>query len=552
MIGAETLVPWGLALLMLVAPRTRAAVSRLAPAAALPAAAVALLERGHSVELPWLLLGTRLGVDDTAAVFLGLGAVVWTAAGSYARSQLTPERDRARFEIGFLITMGAQLGLATAQDVVTFYLLFWAMTLSSYGLIVHDGSPRARRAGRVYLSMAILGEGLLLPGILLAVDAAGSTELGRVANALATAPGHHTAIVLLLLGFAVKAGLPPLHLWLPLAHPAAPVPASAVLSGVLIKAGLLGWLRFLPLGAVDLPGWGTSLAGLGLATAIAAAAVGVTQREPKTVLAYSSVSQMGWMALIVGLGLRSGPAWSGLLPVLLLFVANHGLAKSSLFLGVGVAHGGALPRPWLVAGLALPALALAGAPLTAGAPAKSALKHAVHALPEPLAALLSAGLSVATFATLLLLARAIALLWPREPAREREATGPGSLGLLAWAGLVIAGLLLPDLASLGPRVSTSGLVPIGLALLASGALQQRGWPLPAIPPGDLLVVLTRLGRPLPPPRRDRRAARPSLRPLEAPLPGPLAAAEARLASAPLLTLLYVTLIGLLALAAGLR
>ena len=98
-------------------------------------------------------------------------------------------------------------------------------------------------------------------------------------------------------------GLVPLHVWLPLAHPAAPMPASAVLSGAIIKAGVIGLIRFLPLDG-SLADWSAGLTSLGLVTAFYAVAVGITQANPKTVLAYSSVSQMGFVAAVLGAGLR--------------------------------------------------------------------------------------------------------------------------------------------------------------------------------------------------------------------------------------------------------
>jgi hydrogenase-4 component B len=109
------------------------------------------------------------------------------------------------------------------------------------------------------------------------------------------------AIGLLLLGLGVKAGMVPLHIWLPLAHPAAPVAASAVLSGTMIKTALLGWMRFLPVGAVALPEWGGLLAGAGTLTLLFALPIGLTQSDPKVVLAYSSISKMGLMMLVLGL-----------------------------------------------------------------------------------------------------------------------------------------------------------------------------------------------------------------------------------------------------------
>ncbi|MGE5306870.1 MAG: proton-conducting transporter membrane subunit [Alphaproteobacteria bacterium] len=108
---------------------------------------------------------------------------------------------------------------------------------------------------------------------------------------------------MILTAFAIKAGALGLRFWLPLADPAAPVPASAVLSGAMIKAGLLGWLRFLPLGEASLPGFGYFVIAGGLGAAFFVTLIGVTQKNPKTLLAYSSISQMGIITTGVGTGL---------------------------------------------------------------------------------------------------------------------------------------------------------------------------------------------------------------------------------------------------------
>ncbi len=546
MIWAATIVPWGLAGLMFLIPRARPLGSRLAPAAALPAAWVGILGRGQSVDLDWLLLGTRLFVDDTAAVFLLLGAVVWTCAALYGRGALANDPARHRFEIFFLATMGAQLGLATAQDAVSFYLLFWVMTLAAYGLVVHDGTPRARRAARVYLVMAILGEGLLLPGILFAASAVGSTDLAEISRAIASARERDTLIGLFLVGFAVKAGAPPLHLWLPLAHPAAPVPASAILSGLLINAGLLGWLRFLPLGQVDLPEWGGSLVTLGIAAALLGAAIGTTQKDPKSVLAYSSISQMGWMTLIVGLGLSASSAWEELLPVLLFFVVHHGLAKSALFLGVGVAHSATLPRIVVVAGLVLPALSLAGAPFTSGALVKPTIKSLLRVAPDPLPLLLPVALFIATVGTALVLARAIILLLPRDATLEPDRERPTASQTISWAGLVLASALLPAFWMLGAVDMTTGVLPIGLAIFAIWAWNRLHWPLPTIPPGDILVGFDLVARSI------RRVKRPQCRtllerrPFEVCVEHLLERAEVNLGNASSLVILFVGLLAVFA------
>jgi formate hydrogenlyase subunit 3/multisubunit Na+/H+ antiporter MnhD subunit len=390
--------------LLLLLPTGRGLWLRLAPLAPLPALVLALTGASAQVlDLPWLLLGTRLGLDDTGRFFLLFTALTWLAAGVYGHVYMNKDARRWGFWAFFLITQAGNLGVCLAQDAATFYLFFALMTFAAYGLVVHTRTEEAWRAGRVYLAMAVLGEVALVAGLMLAAHAAGSlylTDLGKTVMPV-------SAVGLLILGFGVKVGLPLLHLWLPLAHPVAPVPASAVLSGVMLKAGLLGWLRFLPLGHQALPEAGAALMALGLLAMFYGVVVGLVQRDIKVVLAYSSVSQLGFMTLGVGAGLFAPWLWPVLLPAVGLYALHHALAKSALFLAAGVALqlGG---RPWLLAGLALPALALAGAPFTSGWLAKTALKDGLAGLPSPWGGLLGIALPLAAVGTTLLMAR---LLW---------------------------------------------------------------------------------------------------------------------------------------------
>jgi len=374
---AAILLPLVLATLML-ARATRTAALAVAPWAPLPALGLSLFgASGVTLDVPWLLVGARFGLDTTARIFLFFTAALWLSAGIYARAYLAADPRRARFSGFFLLTLAGNLGLILAQDVASFYLFFALMTFSAYGLVVHEGSAAARRAGRVYLVMAVLGEALLLMGFLLLVHAAGTLDIARAAATLVTAPARDTIVAMLLAGFGVKAGAVLLHLWLPLAHPVAPTPASAVLSGAIIKAGLLGWLRFLPLGVGAFPDLGAFVIAAGLIAAFYGVVIGVTERDVKVVLAYSSISQMGLMAVGVGAGLLAPQAWAVLLPAVTLYALHHAFAKGLLFFGVGmVARAGGV-RPWMLFGQLLPALGLAGAPLLSGALAKPTMSCAL-------------------------------------------------------------------------------------------------------------------------------------------------------------------------------
>lgn len=498
---------------------THSTVWRLAPWAALPAFILALfVPPSASLHLPGLLLGTELGlVDDTGRLFLLFTALLWWLTGLYARAYLSDQPGRSRFFGYFLLSMTGNLGLILAQDLASFYLFFALMSFASYGLVVHERSIEALRAGRIYIVLVVIGEIALFAAMVLATTATGSTGFETVRQGLAQAESRDLIILLAFSGFGIKAGVLGLHVWLPLAHPVAPTPASAVLSGAMIKAGLLGWLRLLPLGEVPLLQWGEAFMLLGLIAAFYGVAVGLTQRDPKTLLAYSSISQMGILTMAVGLGLTAPAAYPAILTVITLYALHHGLSKGALFLGVGVvgACRGA-QRRWVWLALWLPALALAGAPLTSGMAAKVLLKAQVVNAPGLWISVLQTFLPWSAVATALLVGRFLFLLyWPKEG-------GSGylsSAGLVwPWALLVTASVVLPwwfvpKSPQLWSQVAImGGLWPVLLGavltlaavlwkahltrqpgtMLTGDRQETAGYLFPLIPPGDVLVPISRL------------------------------------------------------------
>lgn len=504
--------PLALAPFVVVRGALQTLALRLAPWAAIPALATAL---GASVpfalDLEWLLLGTRLGVDELGRVFLFFTAVVWVASGVYARSYITDTAERSRFFLFYLLTLCGNVGLIVAQDIASFFLFFTLMTFSAYGLIIHRGGGEAIRAGRVYIGLAVLGEAMLLAGGLLAAARAPSLLMSEIAVSIAVAPDRNVTLVLLFLGFGVKAGIVPLHVWLPIAHPVAPTPASAVLSGCMIKAGLLGWLRLLPLGEATLPDWGVLLIALGFATAFFGVVAGVVQTDPKTILAYSSVSQMGIMTSAVGAGLMD----AGIAPVAVgavgAYALHHALAKGALFLGVGVVDAGwttATGRAFVLAGTLFAALALAGAPLTSGSLAKHYILEAGHLAPQGWSQRLDRILPLTAVGTALLIARFIQRTFANYTATARD-SGPTAGVWLPWLGLLLAlsGTLwiLPGRWAMNvepPRYPDAGMLwagiwPVlsGVALLLCAVALSRRTVRDAshvlIPAGDILTMAER-------------------------------------------------------------
>ena len=494
-----------LALAALAAVRAaRPQVQLLTPWAPLPALLLAATAaEPFTIEVPGMLLGSRLGLDPTARVFLGFTAVLWLAAGVYARAYLADDPARSRFVFFHLLTLAGNLGAIVSHDMASFVLFFTLMSFSAYGLITHDRRESSLQAGRVYLVLTVLGEVLVFWGMVLAAHASQSWYFDGLAERLALSPLRSTIAALILMGFGIKLGIMPLHIWLPLAHPAAPTPASAVLSGAMIKMGLLGMLRLLPLGAVALNEWGAVCLAVGTASTFAAAFFGMTQSNPKTVLAYSSISQMGLATVGVGAALMAPEAWETILASLLLFAVHHALAKASLFLGVGVAAcemPSARTRYLVMIGLIVAALALAGLPLTAGFAAKAALKEVAATAPKAWADALKVLLPLTSITTTLLVSRFLWLVG-RQPGH-----GPWQLGLiLPWAVLTSAvvvvffvlrwfEIVMPEWTRLEPASLWSGVwsilaaaVVVALVMLWPGLarLLQRL----QIPEGDLAIPL---------------------------------------------------------------
>lgn len=447
------------------------------PLAVLPAIVSAVLVPvGSTLQLPWLLLGVQLVLDPTAQLLLLFSALVWFAAAVHAAA--LPPTGRGGFAVAFLMAMAGNFLLLLAADVVTFYLGFALMGLSAYGMLVDPRSQRARRAARVYLGFTLLGEVALFSGIVMLVADGGSILFADLAGG--TPPP--AAVALLLLGFGIKVALPGLHVWLPLAYTAAPVAAVAVLSGPMMKAGLLGWLRFLPPGAGGLDGWGSPLIVVGAFGIVLGVSLGVLQRTPRALLAYSSIAKMGLITALFGSALAAGRAGDAIVAALLLFAIHHLLVKSTLFLAVGEWERRGAQR-WLLGGSVLLALSMVGAPLTAGAAAKQALADA-------LAGELGQLLLFSAVGTAVLMIRFIVLL---AGGRARPAPAAPSAAL-AWLGLLPLALWAP-FAPGALRFEPSSLLPIALGLLIAALawLLVRRRPALAVhpAPGDLVVPAQR-------------------------------------------------------------
>src|ERR1700722_18466384 len=362
-------------LVVFLVPALRGLARAITPLAALPAlgaAALAIAGAPFGAELP--ALRVSLSLDQPGGLLLAAAALVWLIVSLFALSEGQGRPNADRFAVSWLLTMAGGLGVFIAADLLTFYLVYALVSVPAYYLVAHDEEPASRRAGAVYMAFALLGEAVLLIAfvMLAAGEPNGSVQIRDVVTASVASPWCDAALALIIIGFGMKIALVPLHGWMPLTYTAATIPAAAVLSGAGVKAGVIGLIRFLPLGAA-LPGWGEALVWLGFIAAFYGAAIGVTQRDPKTMLAYSSVSQMGVIGAALGMALAS--ADQGAATNVAFYAANHVLVKAALFLTVGaIAALGGRARTLALIIATLLGLSLAGLPLTGGALAKLAVK----------------------------------------------------------------------------------------------------------------------------------------------------------------------------------
>ncbi|MDJ0807540.1 MAG: proton-conducting transporter membrane subunit [Gammaproteobacteria bacterium] len=454
--------------LLLSALPTRRFAAWVMVLAALPALLLAIAYPVEQVHLEWLMLGVRLGLDDTGRGFLGASALVWLLSGAYAASQPGMPSDGSRFRLFFLLAMSGNFTLILAQDMLTFYLGFTLMGLSAYGLVAHHRGEAAQRAGRSYLIWTLCGELLLFSALLLLVAQTGETDFASL-RGLDSPP---LAAGLLILGFGIKLALPGLHFWLPASYAAAPAAAAAVLSGPMISTGLLGWLRFLPPGQTTSLPWQEGLILIGLLGLVLGVGLGLLQHEPKRVLAYSSIGKMGLLVSGYGVLLADPASAPWLTPALVLFTLHHLLVKSALFLGLDL-HARGRAQGWVWFGLGLLGLALIGAPFTSGALAKAGILAALPSHSE----WFGLWLSMASTGTTLLMGRLAYLL------RKRQGTpiSSGWQAWMAWALGVVSVLAFPYLLAT-PFSDLSGGLPLLLGVLLSWLMwryRPQGWTWPA-------------------------------------------------------------------------
>jgi formate hydrogenlyase subunit 3/multisubunit Na+/H+ antiporter MnhD subunit len=423
---------------------------------------------GFLFHVEWFLFGVSFHVDFVAKLFLLFTSFVWLMSGIYAT--FTISKEQKAFWFWFAFTFLGNFGLCFVSDILGFYLLFSMMSLGAFGLIIHEKTKEAKEAAFVYIKYAIIGEVLLFIAMISLVFECGGTAFEQI-----TCYNSLFILILVILSFGIKIGLFFLHSWLPLAHSFAPASASAVLSGVMLKAGVLGWIRFFPSHESGYEVVGYSLIALGI-LAIYGGLYGLTQNKLKSLLAYSSISQMGYIVVLFGLLLLDTQKSELLLYAILTFSAHHALNKSALFLLSAEINRYGLDLK-KIALFSFFALSLIGLPFTSGAIAKEILKSGVDSM------LLIALLSVGAVVTALLMLRFLSL--SRDIKKITSPIAPLSPVL----GLFLASLMLPWILEFSAEFSWMQMLPFFIALAISLLVKKQKLTIPLLPQGDMLTLI---------------------------------------------------------------
>ncbi len=438
---------------------------------------------GSEVVMPALRL--RLAFDGFRLLYAVIVCFMWTMAALLSPEYFEGHRHTKRYYFFFLLCLGATVGVFLAADLYTLFLFFEIMSLGSYVWVVQEETEGAMAAGRTYLTIAVLGGLVALMGLFLLYHLTGTLEISALKAAcllVANRRALWAAALCIFFGFAAKAGAFPLHIWLPKAHPVAPAPASALLSGALTKAGVLGVLMIT---AQILPfddRWGTLLLAIGAVTMVLGAVMAVCSTNLKHIFACSSLSQIGFILVGVSminlLGEENALAAHGTV----LYMVNHSLVKLTLFLLAGVVYmnchaldlndirGFGRNKPWLHLLFLLGAGSLAGIPGLCGYLSKTLVHEAIVAYAHlshhwAITAvewlfLISGGLTVAYLTKVY-----VALFW-----QKGKETDPTWGTWRSWLAVTLAAVTLPVL-GLAPHALAEKLT--GLTLGFTG-----GHPLP--------------------------------------------------------------------------
>ncbi len=336
--------------------------------------------------------GLYLEMDGFRALYCTIASFMWMCAGIFSKEYLNHHHKKNRYYLFLLLTLFATQGVFLSTDLITTFVFFEIMSFTSYVWVVQEETKEALKAGETYLAIAVISGLVLLMGLFLLYTQTGTLKMDKLLSACRMAKEPrliYIASFCLLFGFGAKAGMFPLHIWLPKAHPVAPAPASALLSGILTKAGVFGILVTGSNILLHDSLWGKVVLLLGTITMVLGAIYALCSINLKRTLACSSMSQIGF--ILVGTGISSILGEENQLAVrgTILHMVNHSLLKLVLFLAAGVIYmnlheldlnkirGFGKDKPFLKVAFLFGALGISGVPFFNGYISKSLLHEAI-------------------------------------------------------------------------------------------------------------------------------------------------------------------------------
>lgn len=340
-------------------------------------------------------MGLHFTVDGFRAIYSVIAAFMWMMTSLLSVEYFAHYRNRNRYYLFQLITLGATEAIFLSADLYTTFIFFEVMSLASYVWVAQDERKESLRAGATYLAVAVIGGLVMLMGLFLLYAQTGTLEINALYEAC-KGKKVYVAAACMFVGFGAKAGAFPLHIWLPKAHPVAPAPASALLSGILTKTGIFGILVISSKMLLHDEMWGACMLIVGTITMFLGAVLAVFSIDFKRTLACSSVSQIGF--ILVGVGMQGLLAHENTLAVrgTFLHMLNHSLFKLVLFMVAGVIfmnlhkldlneiRGFGRKKPLLAAIYLMGALGIGGIPMWSGYISKTLLHESIveyiHAL----------------------------------------------------------------------------------------------------------------------------------------------------------------------------
>ena len=280
-------------------------------------------------------------VDGFRLIYICVTTILWVFSSIFSLDYFQkPSRSR-RYYFSSILTYVAVIGVFLSADLLTTFIFFELLSIASYPMVAHEQTPDALRAAETYLAVAVIGGMTTLMGLLMLRNLTGTLDmklLSVACGAVADKRALYLPGALILVGFGAKAGLFPLHIWLPKAHPAAPAPASALLSGILTKCGVFGVVVVSCEIFRGDAGWGIALLAIGTVTMLLGAVLAVFSIDMKRTLACSSVSQIGFITVGIAMQCILGEHNALAVRGTILHMVNHSMFKLLLFLCAGVVY----------------------------------------------------------------------------------------------------------------------------------------------------------------------------------------------------------------------